>query len=352
MQQAQLQAATDFDLLTLSEFEIRARQALPTPVWDYVDGGSGSETSLRRNRRALDRLAIEQRILVDVREIDLSTEMLGVPLSSPIIVAPVGGLFRIHPEGDPEMARGCGRTNTAFTVSGVAGFSPEEIAAAASGPLIYQIYHHGDHDWAREWLGRVQRAGFQLICLTVDNPIYSRRERDIRNRYSSRTRREGSIIHPDPLYPMRLTWDDVRFLRDIVHVPFGIKGVLHVEDAERCIQEGVDFLWVSNHGGRQLDDTRATVDALEDIVRVVNGRVPIVVDGGFRRGNDVIKALALGATAVAMGRVPVWGLASGGADGVAQVLKILREEMRLGLGMAGQTSVRGLPREMVRLLDY
>lgn len=352
MQQAQLQAATDFDLLTLSEFEIRARQALPTPVWDYVDGGSGSETSLRRNRRALDRLAIEQRILVDVREIDLSTEMLGVPLSSPIIVAPVGGLFRIHPEGDPEMARGCGRTNTAFTVSGVAGFSPEEIAAAASGPLIYQIYHHGDHDWAREWLGRVQQAGFQLICLTVDNPIYSRRERDIRNRYSSRTRREGSIIHPDPLYPMRLTWDDVRFLRDIVHVPFGIKGVLHVEDAERCIQEGVDFLWVSNHGGRQLDDTRATVDALEDIVRVVNGRVPIVVDGGFRRGNDVIKALALGATAVAMGRVPVWGLASGGADGVAQVLKILREEMRLGLGMAGQTSVRGLPREMVRLLDY
>jgi isopentenyl diphosphate isomerase/L-lactate dehydrogenase-like FMN-dependent dehydrogenase len=352
VQRAQLEAVAGFELRTLREFEIRAHQALTPPVWDYVDGGSGSETTLRRNRRALDRLAIEQRILVDIREIDLTTELLGIPMPSPIIVAPVGGLFRIHPGGDPEMALGCGRDGTPFAVSGVAGFPLDEIAAAASGPLIYQIYHHGDQDWAREWLGHVQRNGFQLICLTVDVPTYSRRERDIRNRYLARTRREGSIIHPDPLYPARLTWADVRFLRSIIDVPFGLKGVLHVDDAERCIQEGLDFVWVSNHGGRQLDDTRATIDALEDIAAVVRGRAPIIVDGGFRRGNDVIKALALGATAVAIGRVPVWGLAAGGAAGVAQALSILREEIRLGLGMAGKTSVRGLPRDMIRVVDY
>ena len=165
--------AAALDLLTLTEFETRARQTLPTPIWDYVDGGSGSETTLRRNRRAIDRLAIEQRILVDVREIDLGTQLLGVPMASPVIVAPVGGLFRIHPGGDPEMARGCGKTGTPMTVSGVAGFPLEEIATAASAPLVFQIYHHGDQDWAREWLGRVQRAGYQLICLTVDTPVYS-----------------------------------------------------------------------------------------------------------------------------------------------------------------------------------
>ena len=240
MQQAQLEAVADVGLLTLSELEIRARQALAAPVWDYVDGGSGSETSLRRNRRALDRLAIEQRILVDVREVDLSTELLGVTLPTPIIVAPVGGLFRIHPGGDPEMARGCGRPGTPFTVSGVAGFPLEEIAQAASAPLIYQIYHHGDHEWAREWLGHVERNGFRLICLTVDTPVYSRRERDIRSRYSARTRREGSIIHPDPLYPARLTWADVRFLRSIINVPFGLKGVLHVDDADHVPRQAAD----------------------------------------------------------------------------------------------------------------
>ena len=340
------------DLLTLTEFEVRARQALAGPVWDYVDGGSGSETTLQRNRAALDRLAIEQRILVDVREVDVSTDMLGIRLPSPIIVAPIGGLFRIHPNGDPEMARGCGHDGTMMTVSGVAGFTIEEIAEAASGPLMFQIYHHGDQDWAREWLGRIQRAGVRMICLTVDTPLYSRRERDIRNRYASRTRREGSIIHPDPLYPARLTWADVRFLRTIIDVPFGLKGVLHRDDAARSLDQGLDFIWVSNHGGRQLDDTRATIDALTDIVTVVDGRVPIIVDGGFRRGNDIIKALALGATAVAMGRVPIWGLAAAGADGVAQALGILKEELRIGLGMAGQTSLRRLPREMVCTLDY
>src|SRR5919202_1464373 len=337
MQQAQMVRPAGVDLLTLSEFEVRARQALPAPIWEYVDGGSGSETTLRRNRAALDRLAIEQRILVDVREIDVSTELLGIKLPSPIIVAPVGGLFRIHPNGDPEMARGCGHDGTMMTVSGVAGFSVEEIAEAADGPLMFQIYHQGDQDWAREWLARVQRAGFQLICLTVDTPLYSRRERDIRNRYTARTRREGSLIHPDPMYPARLTWADVRFLRTIINVPFGLKGVLHRDDAARCLDEGLDFIWVSNHGGRQLDDTRATIDALVDIAAAVNGRLPLVVDGGFRRGTDVVKALALGATAVALGRLPVWGLAAGGAVGVTQALSILAEEIRIALAMAGKT---------------
>jgi isopentenyl diphosphate isomerase/L-lactate dehydrogenase-like FMN-dependent dehydrogenase len=341
------------EYLTLAELEARAREVLATEAWDYATGGSASETTLQRNRRALERLAIQQYVLVDVREIDLRTQLVGVTLPSPILIAPMGALYRFHPEGDLEMARGAGRDGSMLVLSGVTGWPVEEVIAAGDGaPLMFQIYHHGDREWAEEYIvGRVQRAGFRAMCLTVDTALYSRRERDLHNRFAARVRRPGSAL-PDPTYPARLTWDDVRWLRDRLRVPFGLKGVLTVEDALRAIDAGLDFIWLSNHGGRQLDDARATIDALAEIAPVVAGRVPLVVDGGFRRGTDIIKALAFGATAVAVGRTFAYGLAADGADGVAQTLRILQQELRINLGLAGQTSVRGLSSAIIRTVDY
>ena len=203
------------EFLTLSELEARAQEVLPREAWDYATGGSGSETTLRRNRRALERLAIQQSILVDVRTIDLTTELLGVPLPSPVLIAPMGALYRFHPEGDLEMARGAGRDGSMFCLSGVTGWPVEEVIAAGGGaPLMFQIYHHGDRDWAEEYIcGRVQRAGFRAMALTVDTALYSRRERDLHNRFAARVRRPGTAL-PDPTYPARLTWDDVRWLRE------------------------------------------------------------------------------------------------------------------------------------------
>jgi isopentenyl diphosphate isomerase/L-lactate dehydrogenase-like FMN-dependent dehydrogenase len=341
------------EFLTLSELEARAHEVLPRETWDYATGGSGSETTLRRNRRALERLAIQQSILVDVRNIDLTTELLGVPLPSPVLIAPMGALYRFHPEGDLEMARGAARDGSMFCLTGVTGWPVEEVVAAGGGaPLMFRIYHHGDRDWVEEYIcGRVQRAGFRAMALTVDTALYSRRERDLHNRFAARVRRPGMAL-PDPTYPACLTWDDVRWLRERLHVPFGLKGVLTVEDAVRSIEEGLDFIWVSNHGGRQLDDGRATIDALAEIAPVVAGRVPLIVDGGFRRGTDVIKALAFGATAVAMGRTFAYGLAADGADGVAQTIHILHQELRINLGLAGQTTARALRPSLIRTVDY
>jgi isopentenyl diphosphate isomerase/L-lactate dehydrogenase-like FMN-dependent dehydrogenase len=340
------------ELLTLAEMEARAHEVLPQEAWDYATGGSGSETTLRRNRSALDRLAIQQHILVDVRHIELGIELFGVKLPSPVLIAPMGALYRFHPEGDLEMARGAARDGSMFVLSGVTGWPVEEVVAAGGGPLVFQIYHHGDRDWAEEYIiGRVQRAGFRAMALTVDTAVYSRRERDIHNRFAARVRRPGSAL-PDPTYPARLTWDDVRWLRERLRVPFGLKGVMTVEDAQKSIDEGLDFIWVSNHGGRQLDHGRASIDALAEIAPVVAGRVPLIVDGGFRHGADVIKALALGATAVAMGRTFAYGLAADGADGVAQTLNILQQELRSNLGLAGKTSVHDLTPSMIRTVDY
>lgn len=340
------------ELVTLRDVVERAHEVLRPEVRDYVEGGSGSETTLRRNRRALDQLALEQRVLVDVRDPDLSVELLGMTLPFPVIVAPVGGLFRVHEEGDLAMARGAGAMGTPMTVSTVAAWTIEQVASAATGPLLYQIYHFGDRAWMADRLARIEAAGYRAMALTVDAAVYSRRERDLRNRYSARERSGEARTFPDQTYPARLTWDDVRWLRQHVRGPLGIKGVMTAADAERCVQEGLDFIWVSNHGGRQLDDGRASVDALREIAERVDRRIPIIVDGGFQRGTDVLKGLALGATVVAMGRLPVWGLAAGGEDGVIQTLRLLQTELRVGMALAGCASLQALTPASVRWLTY
>lgn len=345
------------EFVTMSELQELAEKKLSKEFWDYANGGSASETTLRRNRAALARWALEQRVLVDVREIDLSVEFLGQTMPMPLIIAPMGSLYRFCPEGDIEMARGAGRQRVVATVSGVCGWPIEQIAEAATAPLIFQLYHHGDRAWVGPRLERVQRCPqYMAVCLTVDNAIYSRRDRDIRNRFAAGSRASRANVPeppgPDHDYVQRLSWGDVDWLRSIVRLPFGLKGIATAEDAKRALDHGVDFIWISNHGGRQLDDARATIDVLPEVVQAVDGRVPIVVDGGFQRGTDIIKARALGATVVAMGKAASWGLTLGGADGIEATLAILHQELRIAMGLSGNTSIRGLTPSAVRRIDY
>ncbi len=336
-------------LVTLPEFRREARARLPREVFDFGDGGSETETTLRRNRRAIQRLAIRQDILVDARELDTTTTLLGLPLSWPVVIAPMGGLILFHDEGDVEMGRGAERADTLQFLSGATGFSVESVAAASTGPKMFQLYHFGDRAWVTDYLARVEASGYRSVCLTVDVQVYSRRERDIAARWSPREAmaKAPNPRGPDPNYPTRLTWSDVEFLMKTTRLPIGLKGVMTVRDAVRAVEMGVRLIWVSNHGGRQLDSTQASIDALPAIAEAVNGRADIVVDGGFGRGTDVLKGVALGARAVAVGRTALWGLAVDGADGVAAALGLLRQELRIAMALCGQTSIQRLPCDCV-----
>lgn len=335
--------------VTLPEIRQAARRRLPREVYNFGAGGAETETTLRRNRRALSRLAIRQHILVDMREIDLETTLLGVPLSWPVAVAPMGGLVMFHPDGDVEMARGASQADTLLFLSGATGWPVEDVAAASTAPRMFQLYHHGDRPWVADLLARVEGSGYLAVCLTVDVQVYGRRERDILARWNPREAMNTAPNPrgPDPEYQARLTWDDVAWLKKTTRLPIGLKGIMTAGDARRAVEAGVGLIWVSNHGGRQLDQTQATIDALPAVVEAVAGRASIVVDGGFSRGTDVIKALALGADVVAIGRTVLWGLGADGADGVACALDILRTELRTSLALCGQTRVKDLSPDLL-----
>jgi glycolate oxidase len=336
--------------VTLPEIRKAARARLPRDVWNFGAGGAETETTLRRNRRGLDRLAIAQHVLVDVREIDLRTTLLGVPLSWPVAVAPMGGLVLFDPDGDVAMARGCSQADTLQFLSGATGWCVEDVAAAGPGPKMFQLYHHGDRGWVADLLARVEACGgYHAVCLTVDVQVLGRRERDILSRYDPRAAMSiaPNPRGPDPAYQARLTWDDVEWLRKTTRLPIGLKGIMTVRDARRAVDAGVRIVWVSNHGGRQLDHTEATIDALPRIADAIAGRADIVVDGGFSRGTDVLKGLARGATVVAVGRTALWGLAADGASGVACALDILRRELKTTMALCGQTNIHHLDPDLI-----
>jgi len=347
------QPASPPRFVTLPEIRRAAKQSVPREVWNFGAGGAETETTLRRNRRHLGRLGIQQHVLVDVRTIDLRTTLLGVPLSWPVAVAPMGGLVLFHPEGDVEMARGAGRADTLQWLSGATGWPVEEVAKAGAAPQMFQLYHHGDRGWVSELLARVEASSYRAVALTVDTQLYGRRERDILARWSPRKAMEiaPNPRGPNPEYQARLTWADVEWLMKTTRLPVGLKGILTVRDARRAVEMGVRLLWVSNHGGRQLDQTQSTIDALPPIVDAVAGTAEIVVDGGYARGTDVLKGLARGATVVAVGRAALWGLAAAGAEGVARALEILREELTTTMGLAGRTRIADLTPDLIVRAD-
>ncbi|MBV9582175.1 MAG: alpha-hydroxy-acid oxidizing protein [Chloroflexi bacterium] len=342
------------NFITLGQYEAAFPGKVKPEVYAYVTGGSASELSLRRNRAALERIVIEQRIGMDVRTIDLSTRLLGMDLPVPFAVCPMGGMPQIWPRGDVEMARGA--TLGGLLAVANSGGPLQERVEVASGPLMYQLYNYGDRDWAAARVEEIQAAGYKALTLTVDTGVPSRRDAHLEALFTA----AGGQLPParapqpgnDPTYLSMITWEYVRFLRDLIKIPFGLKGIMHPDDARASLDCGLDFVWISNHGGRQLDSGRATIDALPRVAQAVDNRIPIIIDGGFRRGTDIIKGLALGATLVAIGRPYMWGLAQGGADGAAAISRLLETELRVDLALAGHTAVRTINRDMVDYVNY
>jgi glycolate oxidase len=317
-----------------------ARRNLSQGAWDYLAGGSESETTMRRNRLALDRLGFRPRVLVDVTDIDLSTTFLGHKLRIPVLLAPVGLLQNFHREAAAVPAAAAAKFGTMQAVATNTEPSLEEVAVAGGdAPRIFQLNIGGDLDWIKALIERVKAAGYVALCLTVDMAMNSRRDRALLTPGAPMGRRPaGGAARPN--YRAGVTWETLDQIRALWgDRPFLLKGVVTAEDAALAVQHGVDVVWVSNHGGRQLDHGLGTMDELPEVLEAVGGRAEVVVDGGIQRGSDVVKALALGAKAVAIGKLQGWGMAAAGVDGVCRVLEILEEEMRITMGLIGVTSV-------------
>jgi isopentenyl diphosphate isomerase/L-lactate dehydrogenase-like FMN-dependent dehydrogenase len=312
-----------------------ARRRLNQGAWDYLVGGSASETTLRRNRLAFDRIAFRPRILVDVSRIDTSTTFLGQQLRIPAILAPIGSLQVFDPAGAVAATTAATEFGILHAVSSVTQPALEETAAATPTPKIFQLYVHGDMQWTADILGRVKQAGYTALALTVDVAHYSRRERPLVSRYHPPSQR----VPPNRNYLAALTWETMDLIKELAGLPFMLKGVQTAEDALLAVEHGVDSIWVSNHGGRQIDHGQGSLEVLPEIVQAVNGRARIIVDGGVQRGSDILKAVALGADVVALGRLQGWGLAAAGAAGIVRMLEILEDELICEMGLLGVTSI-------------
>ncbi|MGH7460803.1 MAG: alpha-hydroxy acid oxidase, partial [Longimicrobiales bacterium] len=353
------------DLLNLDEYEAAARAVLPLEVYDYYAGGAEDERTLRSNRAAFARYSLLPRALVDVSRIDTEIDLFGTRVSSPILIAPTAFQRLAHADGEVATARAAAAHGTVFVASTVATVPIEDIVRAAGASTWFQLYVFRDREITRALVQRAEAAGCRALCLTVTVPVQGKRERDVRNRFTLPAGVEmanfvgleqarmpsaaGSALEAfigrefDPT----LSWDAVAWLASITSLPIVLKGVCHPDDARLAVQHGAAGLIVSNHGGRQLDSAIATLDALPAVVNAVGGRIPVLVDGGIRRGTDVLKALALGASATLIGRPCLWGLAVAGQAGVTRVLTLLHDELHRALALCGQPRVRDLNRDLL-----
>lgn len=356
------------ELLNLGELEELARRRLPPHAYDYYASGADDELTLARNVAAYRELELHYRVLVDVSRCSTATSVLGTPVASPIQVAPTAFHRLAHPDGELATARAAAAAGSLFVLSTLSTTSVEDVMAATAenpGPVWFQLYVYKDREATRDLVARVEAAGVQALVLTVDAPRLGRRERDVRNRFAlpAGLRIENlhgprGLVTPPPadsglaayfaqLIDPTLCWDDVTWLRSITRLPLLIKGVVRPDDAARAVDAGAHGVVVSNHGGRQLDTSPATIDVLPRIAEAVGNRAELLLDGGIRRGTDVLKALALGARAVLVGRPVLWGLAIGGQDGVAAVLAMLRRELELAMMLCGCPTVASATPDLV-----
>lgn len=328
------------NFVTTQEIITQARRNLSQHVWHYLTGGAESETTMCRNRLALDSLALRPRVLVEVSKIDASTMFLGNRLRIPVMLAPIGSLQIMTPEGAVAVAKAAYEFGTLNFVSSVTQPNLEETAAATPHPKIFQLYVQGDMRWVETLLARVKTAGYQALCLTVDTAYYGRRERQMMDRWLPPSRRLSGYEHRSAI-----TWETMVAIKKFAGLPFILKGVATAEDAALAVEHGVSAIYVSNHGGRQLDHNRGTLEMLPEIVEAVAGRAAVVLDGGIVRGSDVLKALALGAQAVAIGKLQGWGLGAGGQQGLVRVLEILESEIITAMALLGITRIDQLTPE-------
>ncbi|WP_103340979.1 alpha-hydroxy acid oxidase [Amycolatopsis sp. CA-126428] len=353
---------------TIAEFEAAARGRLDPVHYDYFAGGAQDEITLRENETAFQHLRLVPRVLRGSDKRDLSIELLGTPSSMPILVAPTAFHRLAHPDGELATARAAARAGTIMIVSMAATTAIEDIAAAArevapDPGLWFQLYLQPDLEFTEAIVRRAEAAGVKAFVVTVDSPVLGRRERDDRNAFHDlppglavenlrnigENRSGGNTSHVrEIVMSAGLNWDHIAWLRSKTKLPVLIKGLLHAEDARLAVHHGVAGIVVSNHGGRQLDTVPATIDVLPEIAAAVGGALPVLLDGGIRRGTDVVKALALGADAVGVGRPIVWGLAAGGREGVSEVLDLLRDDFDQALALCGGRHPADLTPDQVR----
>ena len=332
-------AAPEF--LNLHEIIAKARQKLNQNDWDYIVGGTESETTLRRNRLALDSIAFRPRVLRDVRRIDACVDQLGRRLRLPVVLAPVGALESFHAEGARPVVRAAAEFGVAHMLSSVCEPGLEKIAEAAPGAIrLFQLYVRGDDAFVDDHVGRAIANGYAAFCLTVDTAIYSRRERDIAKRFVTAGRRRASGHE----FQAALDWRTVKRIKDRFNIPLALKGIATAEDARIALKHGVDWIYVSNHGGRQLDHGRGSMEVLPEIVDAVGGRAKILIDGSFCRGSDIVKAIAAGADLVGLGRMQCYALAAAGEAGIVRLLELLEDEVKRCLGLLGVGGFAGLDR--------
>lgn len=377
-------------VVSIPDLRPLARRRLPRVVFDYLDGGAEGEFTLRENCRAFEDVTFRPRHAVSVPACELRTRVLGFDLAFPVLLAPVGYSRLMHPEGEIAAARCAGAAGTAYILSTISGHRMEDVRAASTGPVFYQLYLMGGRGAAESGIARARAAGFSALVVTIDTAVSGMRERDLRNGMKElmtggffskipflpqilsrpgwllRFLRDGGVPRlPNVVIPGQgplpmtdvaaalatstVTWQDLRWIRDAWFGPLIIKGVLTAEDARRSIDEGASAIVVSNHGGRQLDCVPASLQVLPEIVEAVNGRIEVLMDGGVRRGSDVIKAICLGAKAVLVGRAYAYGLAAGGPAGVRRAIEILSTEMERTLKLLGCPSISALNRSYVNV---
>lgn len=352
--------------LNLHEVEAQARERLSAQTFDYYAGGANDEVTLHANRRAFEELAIRYRVMVDVSRRELGTTLLGRAVPAPIVVAPMAFQRLAHSDGETATARGANALGIPMTLSTFATCSLEEVRAATEGPLWFQLYVHRDRDITRELVRRVAAANFDALVLTVDVPEIGRRERDERNGFRLSADLRVANFKPEVSTPLQddtagsglanfitgmrdssLQWKDLEWLSELGGIPLLVKGLVRADDARRAVDHGAGGVIVSNHGGRQLDTAIASLRALPEVAAAVGDRTLVMMDGGVRRGTDILKALALGAHAVMVGRPVLWGLAVNGEAGVRRVLELLIAELDLAMALAGAPRLADITRDLI-----
>ncbi len=352
--------------VNLHEYEPLARAAMSDMAWEYLAGGSGDECTMAWNRERLDAVWLWPHVLRDVSSVNTRLTLLGVDLPFPVLLAPTGFQRLFHRDGELATVRGAGASGALYTLSTAATTSLEDIAAAATGQLWFQMYVQRDRGFTLELVRRAEAAGCRALVLTVDTPVLGARDRDHRNQLelppglelanlrglAAHVAGGPTFVHgaSNPFLDPSLTWDALDWLVSEARLPVVVKGVLRADDAVRALERGAAAIAVSNHGGRNLDTVPAAIDALPVVAEAVRGRVPVLMDGGVRRGVDVVKALALGATAVMIGRPYLWGLGAAGAEGVERVVRLLVTELEMAMAQCGSASLAEVTRDLLRPL--
>jgi len=340
------------DLINLFDFEQKAAGTMSKMAYEYVASGAADENTLRWNREALDKIKMQTHVLNDVSNINTKVSIFGQELAYPILVAPSAFHKIIHPEGEIATARGAGLASTTYVVSSFTTTPIEEIAKVATRPLWFQLYLVHDKSFVKDLIQKVEAQGIRALCVTVDTPVAGARNRQERVKFKLPADLNAPYmvnISPTPGQPLQLsvTWKDIEWIKSITKIPILLKGILNPNDAEQAVKAGVSGIIVSNHGARNLDTVPATIEVLPYITQRVNKKIPVLVDGGIRRGTDVVKAIALGANAVLVGRPICYGLACGGAEGVAKVLAILQKELQLAMALAGSASIAAIDQSFI-----